>query len=357
MKAGVVHASRDLRVEQVDRPAAGPGEVVVDVALTGICGSDIPRVLGDASHFFPIILGHEFSGTVAEVGEGVSSVSVGDRVAGVPLVPCHECPSCLSGDYALCTRYSFIGSRRNGSFAESVVLPERNVVRFGDEVPFELGVFFEPSTVAVHAILLALRGSASFRSADRVAVIGSGTIGILLAQWARIMGASTVVMIGRREERLRAARSVGIDVVLDSSCDEFAAQLEQVRGARGFDFVFECAGSGDTIKQSMALTGDHGTVCCVGTPKKEVTFSVKEWELINRREMFVTGSWMSYSAPFPGKEWTMTAERFGTGELRVTDEMIDQVYPLDRIAEAFDRFDGDDRPVGKILVDSRGTSS
>ena len=147
MKAGVVHAREDIRYEEIATPVPKKGQVLIKVKYTGICGSDIPRVNGDACHFFPNVLGHEFSGTVAEVGEGVTKLQVGDRVAGVPLVPCMECEDCQKGNYSLCKHYSFIGSREFGSFAEYVVVPERNAVKFDDEVSFEQGAFFEPATV------------------------------------------------------------------------------------------------------------------------------------------------------------------------------------------------------------------
>ena len=117
MKAGVVHAKNDIRYEEIDKPMAGPGQVLVKVKYTGICGSDIPRVNGDACHFFPNVLGHEFSGTVEETGGGVTTLKPGDRVAGVPLVPCMKCEDCQKGNYSLCKHYSFIGSRQFGSFA------------------------------------------------------------------------------------------------------------------------------------------------------------------------------------------------------------------------------------------------
>ena len=147
MKAGVVHAREDIRYEDIEQPKPGAGQVLIKVKYTGICGSDIPRVNGDACHYFPNVLGHEFSGTVVETGEGVSSLNVGDRVAGVPLVPCMKCEDCQKGNYSLCKHYSFIGSREFGSFAEYVVVPERNAVKFEDSVSFEQGAFFEPSTV------------------------------------------------------------------------------------------------------------------------------------------------------------------------------------------------------------------
>ena len=152
MKAGVVYARDDLRFEDIDKPSPKAGEVLVKVKYTGICGSDVPRVNGDACHFFPNVLGHEFSGTVVELGEGVTKLAVGDRVAGVPLVPCMECEDCKRGDYSLCKHYSFIGSRQFGSFAEYVVVPERCAFKFADGVSFEQGALFEPATVALHGL-------------------------------------------------------------------------------------------------------------------------------------------------------------------------------------------------------------
>ena len=137
MKAGVVHAKNDIRYEDIDKPEVTEGKVLVKVKYTGICGSDVPRVNGDACHFFPNVLGHEFSGVVAEVGEGVTNVKPGDRVAGLPLVPCMKCPDCLKGDYSLCKNYSFIGSRQFGSFAEYALVPAMNVVPCDESISFE----------------------------------------------------------------------------------------------------------------------------------------------------------------------------------------------------------------------------
>ncbi len=134
MKAGVVHAKDDIRYEECEKPMPKKGQVLIKVKYTGICGSDVPRVNGDACHFFPNVLGHEFSGVVEAVGEGVTRVAPGDRVAGVPLVPCMECEDCQKGDYSLCRHYRFIGSREFGSFAEYVVVPERNAVPFEEQV-------------------------------------------------------------------------------------------------------------------------------------------------------------------------------------------------------------------------------
>ena len=200
MKAGVVHAKNDIRWEEIDKPTVAPGKVLIKVKYTGICGSDVPRVNGDACHYYPNVLGHEFSGVVEEIGEGVTTLKPGDRVAGVPLVPCMKCEDCQKGNYSLCKHYSFIGSREFGSFAEYVVVPEKNAVKFDDSVSFEQGAFFEPATVALHGLQ-----RCDYKGGHTVAILGGGTIGMMTMQWAKIFGAAKVVVFDIVQERLDLA--------------------------------------------------------------------------------------------------------------------------------------------------------
>ena len=176
MKAGVVHAKNDIRYEDIETPVLGKDQVLVKVKYTGICGSDVPRVNGDASHFYPNVLGHEFSGTVASVGPGVEGLEIGQRVAGVPLVPCMKCEDCKSGNYALCKNYGFIGSRQYGSFAEYVCVPKTNIVKFSDNVSFEQGAFFGGVTFFLYFCVLKTACNAGFSNEKRhiVHIIVSG---------------------------------------------------------------------------------------------------------------------------------------------------------------------------------------
>lgn len=347
MKAGVVHAREDIRYEDIQKPVPKPGQVLVKVKFTGICGSDIPRVNGDACHFFPNVLGHEFSGTIAEVGEGVTSVKVGDRVAGVPLVPCMKCEDCQKGNYSLCKHYSFIGSREFGSFAEYVAVPERNVVKFDDEVSFEQGAFFEPATVALHGL-----ERNEFRGGGTVAILGGGTIGLLTMQWAKIFGAQKVVVFDIVPERLELAARLGADAGVNTLDADFKQQVAALTNGRGFDYVYETAGNTITMKMAFELAGNKAQICMIGTPTREMTFGVAEWENMNRKEFKVTGSWMSYSAPFPGHEWTMTAHYFKTGQLKFDESFIYKKVPLSEIASAFEMFKTPGLVKGKILIDS-----
>ena len=152
MKAAVVCANEDVQYLDYEEPTPGPGEVKVKVKCSGICGSDIPRVLHNGVHFYPIVLGHEFSGDVVEVGEGVTKVKVGDHVSGAPLKPCMKCDDCQNGNFSLCKHYSFIGSREQGSNADYVVIPEQNAVVYDPSIPYEQAAMFEPATVALSLI-------------------------------------------------------------------------------------------------------------------------------------------------------------------------------------------------------------
>lgn len=347
MKAGVVYAPKDIRYEVIKKPVPQAGQVLIKVKYTGICGSDVPRVNGTACHFYPNVLGHEFSGTVEQAGEGVTTLQVGDRVAGVPLVPCMKCADCQRGDYSLCKHYSFIGSREFGSFAEYVVVPERNAVKFEDAVSFEQGAFFEPATVALHGLQ-----RTPFRGGGSVAILGGGTIGMFVMQWAKIFGAKDAVVFDIAPERLELGKRLGATAGINTLESDYMDQAKALTGGRGFDYVFETAGNTITMKMAFALAANKASVCFVGTPTRELSFSVEEWENMNRKEFTLTGSWMSYSAPFPGKEWELVAHYFKTGDLKFDESFIFQKFPLSRIAEAFALYETPGAVKGKILIDS-----
>lgn len=347
MKAGVVHGKEDIRYEEIVTPEVTAGKVLIKVKYTGICGSDLPRVNGDACHFYPNVLGHEFSGIVEQIGDDVTTVKVGDRVAGVPLVPCLKCEDCQKGNYSLCKQYSFIGSREFGSFAEYVVVPEKNAMKFDEGVTFEQGAFFEPSTVALHGLYCS-----DYKGGGTVAILGGGTIGLFTMQWAKIFGAAKVVVFDISEERLELAKKLGADAVVNTIEADYLERAMAIAYNKGYDYVFETAGNTITIKMAFELVGNNGNVCLIGTPTKDLSFSVREWEQLNRKEFCLTGSWMSYSTPFPGKEWELTAHYFKTGQLQFDTSLIYKVVPLSEIASAFEWYRTPGAVKGKILIDS-----
>lgn len=346
MRAAVLHGQRDVRVEEIPTPEPGPGEALIRVRMTGVCGSDIPRVLSDGAHFYPLVLGHEIAGEIAGVGAGVDTSLVGRRAAVAPLVPCHECLACEAGRFAQCPHYSFIGSRQNGGLAEFVVVPVANLTVTSDAVNFRSIAFFEPSTVALHGIR-----QAKFAPGADVAVLGAGTIGLLTMQWARILGAAHVAVVDINPARLQTATLLGADAVFDGRDADVLDQIRSWQGGDGFGYTFETAGQNPTMALAFSVAGVGSTVCFIGNSHADLTFDHATFELLNRKEFWLTGSWMSYSAPFPGDEWRLTAEHVADGSLRIVDALVHDVFRLDQVTEAFELFETPGAVRGKILFD------
>lgn len=343
MKAAVLYAPKDLRIEEIDRPTISSNEVLIQVKASGVCGSDLPRVLKSASHYYPNVFGHEFSGLVIEVGSAVTKVKVGDKVAVAPLKPCHTCEACLSGQHALCKKYSFIGSREFGGWAECVKAPETNVIKLEDSVSYVQGAFLEPITVALHGLLLM-----GFKPMTTVAITGMGTIGLLTLQCCKLMGAKEITVFDVDQEKLEIAKSLGATYTVNTSEEGYLKTTMEKTGNKGYEMVIETAGVPATEVLCLELCGNGGSVMFIGTPHVDFTLTPKQFELINRKELLLRGSWMSYSAPFPGKEWTLGAHYLSTNQI-VVDPLVGRFVTLDTLWEAF--VDVEARKIsGKIMI-------
>ncbi|MGH2332389.1 galactitol-1-phosphate 5-dehydrogenase [Thermoanaerobacter mathranii] len=345
MKAGILYAKNDIRYEEYPDPVIKDDEVVIKIRATGICGSDVPRVLEGRVHYFPIVLGHEFAGEIVETGKNVKSIKIGERVVGTPLLPCFKCDECQKGNYSLCKNYSFIGSKRQGSFAEYIALPARNVIKLGPEVSFEQGALFEPATVALHGLY-----RVNFHGGEDVAILGGGTIGIFAMQYAKIYGAKRVFVFDIDNSRLELAKRLGADVTINTLDKNYKEIVNELTYNRGFGFIFETAGNPVTMQIAFELAGNKSNICFIGTTTKNVTFTPELLEKMNRKEFTLTGSWMSYSAPFPGKEWELTSHFFATKQLKFDEEIIYKKFPLSRIKEAFDMYKTPGLVKGKIML-------
>ncbi len=315
------------------------------VASCGVCGSDVPRLIGTAVHGYPIVLGHEFSGTIEAIGEGGSGALIGRSVACAPLLPDFSDPQCARGHYSLGKGYGFIGSRQPGGFAEYVTMPRRNAVMLPDGVDLVSAAFLEPLTVGLHAIQLM-----GFLPGRSVAITGVGGIGLLLLQSLRALGAGSIAVFDVDPARLEAAHSLGADRAHDSRRERVAEAAAAETGASGFEFVFETAGVPAAEILALQLAAPRGQVMFVGTPHVPLTLQPDEFELMNRKELIVRGSWMNYSAPFPGWEWEFGARLLATGRVR-TGLLVDRVLPLARAAEVPALLEKRGELRGKLLLD------
>ena len=262
MRAVRFHGTdRPPAVEDVDRPRPGPGQVVVDVAAAGVCGTELHFLDGLlAPARTPITLGHEVAGVVAEVGEGVDDVAVGDRVAVHYFHACHECARCRAGDDHLCDApLGFLAFVTDGGFAEQVVVPGSSVV----PVPEGLDLVTAASlccsaTTALHATRVA-----GVRTGSTAVVYGVGGVGLALVQVLREAGAR-VIGIARGEERLALARELGADTTVNASTEDVAAAVREATGGAGADVVFELVGTTETSAAALASLGKAGTLVYVG---------------------------------------------------------------------------------------------
>ncbi|MCX6089381.1 MAG: alcohol dehydrogenase catalytic domain-containing protein [Candidatus Atribacteria bacterium] len=277
MKALVLHQPGNLKYEtHWPVPDVPEGWVLVKMKYTGVCGSDLPRIMVTGAHRHPLICGHELSGTIYRSKS--SFLQPGQRVAVLPLIPCGKCEACQNHDFFHCQNYDFIGSRRDGGFAEFCLVPENNVFLLPDTASLEVGAFFEPLLVTLHV----LRAS-RMKPGARLLVIGAGAIGNLSAQWGKILEAGKIFITDIRKESLDIARKCGIDTL-----DSLNGEIEQ-QGP--YDVVIEAAGSNTALELALRNVHNKGTVVVVGRETKDTIVSHSVFESFMRKEAELTGCW------------------------------------------------------------------
>jgi L-iditol 2-dehydrogenase len=319
MKAARLHGPRDLRVERSSSPTAAAHEVLVRVGVAGLCGTDHRIWTGDRPVTYPRVMGHEFVGRVEAVGDGVTRVAVGDRVAVEPNYSCGTCPLCREGNRNLCLSRTAIGIDVDGCLAELVRVPARCCWPAPAEVGDEELMLTEPLAVVVRA---AARSGA--RAGETAAVVGGGTLGLLALQVLRARGAR-VLCIGRSGRRFELARQLGAEAVHATSQGPLRRVAEKFSGREGVDCVIETAGTPEAVNHALDLVRPGGRIVLTGLPHEAtpVTFFS-----VVRREVTITGS-MIYQDEF--------AEAMGlvaAGQVR-TAPLITHRFPLDEIARAF----------------------
>jgi L-iditol 2-dehydrogenase len=303
MDALVLHAVGDLRLERIAVPPLGPGQARVRVAYCGVCGSDIPRIFTKGTYRFPTVCGHEFAGTVSDVAADVTSVRPGDRVAVFPLLWCGTCAPCEQGRYVQCENYDYLGSRRDGGFAEFIAAPACNLLKVPDAVSLEEAAMTEPASVALHA----LRRAGGAIVGESVAILGAGPIGLMVAQWARAMGAARIILFDLVPQKLEQARAMGFEHACNSRDHDPAKTVESLTGGRGADVSVDAAGVPAALIQACRSAARGGRVVLLGNPSADVTLPAALLSQLMRREVSLVGTWNSdYSAAGNPDDWRTT---------------------------------------------------
>lgn len=341
MKALKLYEPGNLKIEEVNVPSIKENEVLVEVKAVGVCGSDIPRALYKGAYYEGLTLGHEFSGIISKVGDQVTDWKEGQRVVVAPLVPCMTCEYCTDGQYSLCDDYDYYGSRTDGAMAKYIKVIPNNLIELPDNVSYEAGAMIDPAANAIHGLW-----AGNLQSGDRMAVFGLGAIGLFAIQFAKVIGASPVVAVDIHDEKLELAKSLGADITINSmKCDPVKAIEEQLGG---LDFAIDLSGSPIAQDQAVSACDKNGKVVFLGISNSALELSKESVNKILRYELKIHGSWNSFSAPFPGREWTYTTQLMSEGKLNA-EPILSHRFKLDEGPEVFNKIKNREIVFNKIM--------
>ena len=335
MKAVVVERPHQVGYREVDAPAVGPDDVLVASREAGLCRTDIEVMTGIFTDprwvHFPVIPGHEWAGTVVEVGANVDSVREGDRVVCEGLIGCHRCGPCRRGETQWCERIEALGFTRPGGYAELVTVPARVVHRLPDHVSFDAGVLVEPASVVLHGL-----EKAQPQPGETVGVIGIGTLGSLAITLLRLYSPSRLVAYGIREAELEMATMLGAsEVVCTSAGAPAPAEL---------DLVVDTAGAPSAIALAAAMCRPGGRAVLLGIAGDGASLTLPS-DLLTGKDMALIGS-----LAYPSSVWSRVVGLLSDRVLEL-DRIVTHRFPAAEFHEAIRLMDDRDGIVAKIVLE------
>jgi len=329
MKALVLTENKKLEVRN-DHPepkAHTDDSILVQVAASGICGSDIPRGFEGKDYHYRLVMGHEFSGIVAEY-RPESAFKKGDRVAIFPLIPLDKSESAYhTGDWAQLKKYDYFGSRRDGAFGEYLRVPEVNLFKIPEHVKTRHASMTEPAAVALHGVR-----RMDVAAGNTGVVIGGGPIGNMCAQWLRIHGCDKVIVTDVDERKLGLAEDMGL-IPINSRKSDPVQEIMKLTNNQGAQNVIEACGLPQTFLQALAIAARAGEVVFMGNIMGQFSIDEKAFSSILRRELSIYGTWNSKIFPKGTDDWT-TVLKYMDKEL-IVEPLISDVVSLDEGPEIF----------------------
>lgn len=267
MKAARLTAPARIEYVDLPEPRCGDDDVLIRVKRVGICGTDVEMFHGTMAYFkmgwtkYPITLGHEWSGIIADRGRNVTDLAIGDRVTGDVTIGCRRCDNCMRGYYNLCFSKAEVGLCRGkeGAFAEYVLMPAVHVYKVPDSISFEEAAFVEPAATVVKAIR-----KAQFEPGAICVILGDGPIGLLALQAANACGAGRAILAGTIDAKLELGRRVGADHTVNVRTQDLKAEIDRLTDGVGADFVMEASGNVQAVQQAVDITRMGGTISIVG---------------------------------------------------------------------------------------------
>lgn len=353
MKAVRFHGQHDLRYEDVPIPQVGEGQVKIRPAWVGICGTDLHEYLGGPNlcpttphpitrETVPLTMGHEFSGIIEEVGEGVSDYKPGDRVVIQPIIYDNTCGACLEGLHNCCWNNGFVGlSGWGGGLAKYIVLPTSTLYRLPENVPLEIGALVEPLSVGWHAVKVS-----DFKKGQAVLILGGGPIGISVMLALKARGADKVILSEVSRRRREYATKFGADYVLNPLEDDVVKRCRELCDGQGVHIVYDCAGVQAGLDQGVHATRARGKICNVAIWEKACSIVPNDLTFKERTYMGV--------ATFQIGDFQEVIDAISAGKIK-PHEMITQRIKLTEVEEkGFKSLINDKDNQVKILVEVGG---
>ena len=340
MRQVVLTAPKQIEFREVAAPEAGnlkSDEVLLRILRIGICGSEIHSYHGQhPATFYPVVQGHEYSAEVVAVGSAVRKVKPGDRVTGRPQLVCGECNPCKRGQYNVCSNLRVEAFQADGVAQDYFVIPEERVVALPEGMSPDYGAMVEPTAVAAHATSRprALEGR-------NVVVSGAGTIGNLVAQFARARGAKRVVITDVSDYRLSKARECGIERTLNVAREPLDGKIAELFGDEGYQVAFECAGVESSVRSLMATVEKGGDVVIVGVHAKDPAVSMFH---LGEHELNLIGSMM-----YRHEDYLKAVEEISAGRIRLAP-LVSNRFPLEKYREAYEFIDANRETCMKVLI-------
>lgn len=321
MKARVLREVGNLEYCDYPMPEVKSDEVLFRVRACGVCGSDIPRIFVNGTYHFPTIPGHEFAGEVAGVDDEKNRHLIGMRATVFPLIPCRHCENCNNGNYEMCKSYDYLGSRSDGGYAQYVRVPVWNLVPIPDNVSFEVAAMTEPCAVALHALR-----RAQLEVGDNVVIYGPGTIGMLIAQWARAWGAR-VLLVGTDVNNWDFIEELGFFEYCNSSRENAIEWVKEKTGGVGADVAIEAVGIPLTACNCLESAASGGKVIFVGNPHGDFTFPQNTYWQILRKQLTIFGTWNSAYSDTHKSDWNLVVNALANGTINA-EKLITQRFTL-----------------------------
>lgn len=337
MKAAVFYGKNDLRVEDMEIPSPGKGELLIRVMACGICGTDVHIFHGEegaAKTPAGTVLGHEFAGIVEKIGDDVQEFAEGDRVCIDPNKLCGECDWCRAGIGHFCDNMMGIGTTVNGGFSQYCVVPKSQAYRISDGTSFEMAAMTEPLACCVHGMDMC-----EIKPGDTVAIIGGGMIGMLMLQLAQLSGAAKVILVEPVEEKRMKAKQLGASLCIDPIQEDVHEVLKANQIGR-ISAVIECVGKIQTIRQAISIAGKKSVVMMFGLTAPDEELSVRPFELF-KKEIVLKASYIN---PYTQQR---ALSLIDSGRVDVSSVVADCVS-LEQLPEILAR--PERRAKGKVIV-------